>query len=127
MHNAKAAKHTHTRTQQARRSGSRLQVPQLNLHFRWLIFRSYSHITSACRGRASGRQYRHVHKKKKKQEEAGKHTSKNNAVSSRRVALRLRLRLCVTHAGWTWILRLKLWLRGAWRGAVESDTTYIYT
>lgn len=124
MHNAKAAKHTHTHAH-SRRAAAAVGFKCLSS-----IYTSVGSFFAATRtlrvlaegGQVGGNTDTYI--KKKKQEEAGKHTSKNNAVSSRRVALRLRL--CVTHAGWTWILRLKLWLRGAWRGVAWCGWEWYY-
>lgn len=104
-----------THAQQARRSGSRLQVPQLNLHFRWLIFRSYSHIMSACAGEGGGGGTGnvHVHKKEDKR--------RNNANDRRRNSRSRNATLAVRDAC-TPDMDTVAAAAGAWRGMVESNT-----
>lgn len=118
-----------THAQQARRSGSRLQVPQLNLHFRWLIFRSYSHIMSACAGarwRKGGAQAMYTYIKNKTSVETMPTTdvataTATAATGTAAAAAATRRWLCVTHARWTRILRLRG--RGvAWSRVIHANT-----
>lgn len=116
-----------THAQQARRSGNRLQVPQLNLHFRWLIFRSYSHIMSACAGarlRKRGAQAMYTYIKKKTSVETMPTTDAATATAATgtaAAAAATRRWLCGTHARWTRILRLRG--RGvAWSRVIHANT-----